>query len=375
MKAYTNSYKSQLRQLLAIPAHHLMALERFSDSAGTYIALDSNNPSVYKQLYRAAKAKLKLRIKVTVIPLPKFDVEQSLELNPDRLPSDCYVPPMNPDPLKAEDPASSIVQTSSDPAAIPLTVPMLSSHPLTTHTEQIRQLNLQNLQQQIIQNANLPVPSLVFAEESSAAKNDAMPDQKQEAVRKEADDEAPVPRFFSAREHFYAELEKLESIARDRFIHRSTLPRSADQAFPLVGTTFTICCNHCDVAIPDTHWHCSICDDGDFDLCAECVAKGEFCDAEDHWLIQRTILDGKVINSITETKASKKNANDQVEKEVPGAFTSGNTVVESHETHESVEETRTCNSCVGGEFRLSLMQRHADCPSFQRNKIRHMYGV
>lgn len=332
-----------------------MTLERFSDSAGTYIALDSNNPSVYKQLYRAAKAKLKLRIKVTVVPVPKLNEEQSLELNADHLPSDCYVPPINSDSLKTEDPASFTVQPSSDPTATsetatPEAAPTPPIHPLTAHAEQLRQSNLENFQRQIIPMTDC-LPSYAFAEEIPPVKNNAMPDQKQEAVKKEADDEAPVPRFFCAREHFYAEL---ESMARDRSVlNRSTAVRSADQPFPFMGTTFTICCNHCDVAIPDVHWHCSICDDGDFDLCAECVTKGVFCDAEDHWLIQRTILDGKVINSITETKAYKKRATDEVEKEVPGAFTSGNAEVEAHVSHESAEETRTCNSCIGGGFRLS----------------------
>lgn len=40
--------------------------ERFSDSAGAYVVLDSANPQVYKTLFRAAKAKLKLRLKATV---------------------------------------------------------------------------------------------------------------------------------------------------------------------------------------------------------------------------------------------------------------------------------------------------------------------
>ncbi|KAI9806770.1 MAG: hypothetical protein M1825_006227 [Sarcosagium campestre] len=55
----------RLRFLLAIPDDEPVVFERYSDSAGAFVVLDSNNPSVYKQLYRAAKAKLKLRIKVT----------------------------------------------------------------------------------------------------------------------------------------------------------------------------------------------------------------------------------------------------------------------------------------------------------------------
>lgn len=41
-------------------------LERWSDSSSSYVLLDSSNATVYKQLYRAAKAKLKLRVRATV---------------------------------------------------------------------------------------------------------------------------------------------------------------------------------------------------------------------------------------------------------------------------------------------------------------------
>ncbi|RDW87167.1 ZZ type zinc finger domain protein [Aspergillus mulundensis] len=56
-----------LRQLLGTPPDADVIFERYSDSAGSYVQLDSNNPAVFKQLYRAAKAKLKLRIKATVV--------------------------------------------------------------------------------------------------------------------------------------------------------------------------------------------------------------------------------------------------------------------------------------------------------------------
>ncbi|KAJ5767962.1 Zinc finger ZZ-type [Penicillium manginii] len=57
----------KLRTLLGIPADVNVILERYSDSAGSYMRLDSDNFAVYKQLYRAAKAKSKLRIKATTV--------------------------------------------------------------------------------------------------------------------------------------------------------------------------------------------------------------------------------------------------------------------------------------------------------------------
>lgn len=323
--------------------------ERFSDSAGSYITLDSNNPSVYKQLYRAAKAKLKLRIKATITDMPSTK-PMSLEVEPattDRLTSHRYVPPMNPDPLKVDGATSSNTDSGS-PTTTPSTAMPLAHQ---AATDNHRRAYVQKLRQ-----STLKYPS------DPTLKVDAIPSKagetteviKQETL-KEGDDEAPVPRFFSARQHFYAEI---ESMARDR---PNTL-RSADQAFNVPGIAFTICCNNCDAGIPDAHWHCSICDDGDFDLCESCVAKGVLCDFEDHWLIKRFVKDGKVINSTTETIAPKKHAKVEDEKDVPGAFNSN---IKEEELHESPDISRTCNSCVQGEACISYRHsRYANRSSF-----------
>ena len=98
----------------------------------------------------------------------------------------------------------------------------------------------------------------------------------------------------------------------------------------------------------DAHFHCSICDGGDYDLCEECVANGKLCPGEGHWLIKRFIKDGKVINSTTE-RISPRNAQPDTEPMVPelpaksvmpGAFgTEIKTLAENG-------PTRTCNNCV-----------------------------
>lgn len=307
--------------------------ERFSDSAGSYITLDSNNPSVYKQLYRAAKAKLKLRIKATVTDMPS-QKPLTLEGEPattDRLTSHRYVPPMNPDPLKV-DGAKPSKSDSSSPNTTPTTATS-SAHQAATdnhrraYVQRLRQSTLKYPSNQALNFQAIPVK----AEETTKA-------IKEEPL-KQGDDEAPLPGLFSARQHFYAEI---DSMARDR---PNTL-RSADQAFTVPGIEFTICCNNCDAGIPDAHWHCSICDDGDFDLCGSCVDKGVLCDFEDHWLIKRFVQDGKVINSTTETIAPKKHAKVEDEKDVPGAFNSN---IKEEELQESPDMSRTCNSCVQGE--------------------------
>lgn len=68
VKHYADTRKPQLRLLLGIAADREVVFERFSDSAGGYILLDTRNPTVFKTLIRAAKAKLKLRLKATMTP-------------------------------------------------------------------------------------------------------------------------------------------------------------------------------------------------------------------------------------------------------------------------------------------------------------------
>ncbi len=309
--------------------------ERFSDSAGSYITLDSNNPSVYKQLYRAAKAKLKLRIKATVtdMPSPKPLNLAAEVATMDRLTSHRYVPPMNPDPLKVDgDGAKASVTILSSPKTTPIAA-TLSAHQAATDNH--RRTYVQKLRQSTLK---YPANQSVHTEANPLKAQEVTKAIKEELL-KEDDDEAPLPEFFSARQHFYAEI---ESMARD---HPNNL-RSADQAFTIPGVAFTICCNNCDAGIPDAHWHCSICDNGDFDLCGSCVDKGVLCDFEDHWLIKRFVKDGKVINSTTETIAPKKHAKVQNEKDVPGAFSSN---IKEEDLQESPDMSRTCNSCVQGE--------------------------
>lgn len=285
---------------------------------------------MYKQLYRAAKAKSKLRIKVSTIKesIPNVDVARPDLLTSDRLSSHCYVPPMNPEPLEAENKSPASEQAEKNTAE----TPSYLFSPSVSVDKELRRLYVHSLKRPVC-----CVPSITNPKTLAKAEIDTMASTEEVGIKKEIEDEAPVPRFISAHEHLYAELAK----------ERPTLLRSADQTFPVSGTTFTICCNNCDVAIPDAHWHCSICDNGDFDLCAGCVDKGILCGEVDHWLIKRFVQDGKVINSTTETIAPKKLSNAEVsEKDIPGAFTSNNKVEESP---ESLDETRTCNSCVGGK--------------------------
>jgi next-to-BRCA1 protein 1 len=65
--------------------------ERYSDSSASYVTLDSDKPQVYKTLFRAAKAKLKLRLRATIpgeqIETPTFAPTATPEAIPSFVPS------------------------------------------------------------------------------------------------------------------------------------------------------------------------------------------------------------------------------------------------------------------------------------------------
>lgn len=78
---------------------------------------------------------------------------------------------------------------------------------------------------------------------------------------------------------------------------------------------FCIDCNNCGQSIPNEHYHCSICDNGDYDLCLQCVNSGISCQDDDHWLIKRFVQDGVVANSFTETVAPQNTKAPRVKEE------------------------------------------------------------
>lgn len=110
-----------------------------------------------------------------------------------------------------------------------------------------------------------------------------------------------------------------------------------DASMPAISI-YSVYCNNCNDSIPDVHYHCSICDDGDFDLCQSCVGRGVVCGSESHWLIKRFVQDGKVINSTTETIAPKR------------SFSESKTTLVAPEP-KIPAATRTCNNCISGKNR------------------------
>lgn len=328
---------AQLRSLLAIPPTQAVIFERFSDSAGSYTILDRDNPSVYKQLYRAAKAKLKLRIKVTVLQdhsgpstTPQETVQEAPALA-ERLEPQRYVRAAVTEELSAMNKPDTCAVSSHVEVAPQSPIPAVQA--TENLQRQAHDLYLNNI-----------IPTSAFQEgfekhfgitqaPAPAAQNNS---EATTSAKKGPTEEAPVPRSFTARESFFSELANLSNC-------RSLNVHNVDHPVNIHGS-YSVFCNECDQAIPGAHYHCSICDDGDFDLCQSCVDAGFLCGGEGHWLIKRVVKNGKVINSVTETIAPK-SLKAGTEKEVPGAFTS------DMKDNNGVDfETRTCNSCVGGKL-------------------------
>ncbi|KAH8911843.1 hypothetical protein BR93DRAFT_921825 [Coniochaeta sp. PMI_546] len=308
-----SSLENKLRELLDIPEGVDALIERYSDSAGCYVVLDRNNMSVYKQLYRAAKAKqkLKLRINTESSDLPRGS--------------------SGPKPVTVEDepevsePTKPAAETKPEQPLISLSPP---SRPLQDLEEALDRL------------------------ESTMSLNEAT-----EAMKKEHEKitrnldmlEASVNALSGGmnRTGMYGngcELRRFPTLGSGLFGAQGPLSRCPASASTC---TYAVCCNICDKTIPGAHYHCSTCDDGDFDLCQECVDQGETCKGSDHWLIKRFVKDGAFINSTTERIPPKPKApKPRQEPPAPSApVVQAERVVPVLQTF-LYQNIRTCNSCV-----------------------------
>ncbi|KAJ9623020.1 hypothetical protein H2204_011278 [Knufia peltigerae] len=281
-----NTLPQKLRFLLAIPEDHEVKFDRFSDSAGAYVTLDSNNPGVYKQLYRAAKAKLKLRLKATVVKPAKMEVNETST-------PDIKLPKAAPSIASAE-PRNNFLDT------------VLSQAPVQS---------FKSFQKNCPYSPTCTIPGAFDINASGM-----------EPV-------AQAPR------DCHSELFSLP-----------TLPSLND--FP--STSYSIDCNYCGKSVPDEHYHCGICENGDFDLCKSCVGAGVTCDGDEHWLVKRHIRNGVVIPSETTTLPPKKTI------EIT-ATESEEVVTPVSPLHEDGE--RTCNSCIHQLPRRDFVTCQ-DCPDF-----------
>ncbi|KAL2862950.1 ZZ type zinc finger domain protein [Aspergillus lucknowensis] len=282
-----------LRQLLGIPADTNVIFERYSDSAGAYVCLDSNNPAVFKQLYRAAKAKLKLRIKATV----------------DQSPTQVSAP-----------------ETSSE------------------HPGSARYSYLETV-------LSSPIPAAQAETNPSATTSSTiLPESSERSTLPEADKD-----IWST-----TETDVLETANHREFVLGPDNPGVPVASHTSLAGVFCIDCNYCGRAIPNEHYHCNTCADGDYDLCPQCLDSGVTCLGEDHWLVRRFVKDGIITNSTTKTLASHK-IKSQEEKSLPEP--APKSTPETVEKPNPIGRERICNNCLK-DFDENKMVSCADCEDF-----------
>ncbi|KFY37438.1 hypothetical protein V494_04755 [Pseudogymnoascus sp. VKM F-4513 (FW-928)] len=348
-----NTLPDKLRSLLQIPASQEAIFERYSDSAADFVTLDSNNTSVYKQLYRAAKAKLKLRLKVTII-----DQEDKQ--------------PVKPKPATVED---EVPATISAPELIsvdtPLLPPVMASSAkeseeaagetpaFPSYGEYLKDLTF-NFKNELAAAAPAPsAPSPVVTPPTPTPVVTSVP-----VASSPSSETIPITRGAAARDRWYAELANLTEERRAALRANRHCPGASLQAHM---HNYSVYCNSCNTPIPDMHYHCDVCDNGDYDLCEGCMDKGVSCPGESHWMIKRFVKNGRVINSITKTHPQKESSPSNVSKA---------TLVEVEKPEEVVVgSVRTCNSCVQ-EFPEDRFITCLDCDDFDlcipcHNKVQH----
>ncbi|KAF7197887.1 hypothetical protein HII31_00976 [Pseudocercospora fuligena] len=303
------SLTPRLRQVLDIKPEQTVVLERYSDSAGGYITLDEKNPQVFKTLIRAAKAKGKLRLKATVTPT---DVPQEKEA-----------------PVEAK----KVAVKTIEPIIVRSTGPMgatFAEEKSRLHTAQPQPRDPISLDQRNI-------GSGIFQFREARASQQTLVD------------DAPVPHPFSVdRTAFFDNL--AAPAARSMLPIRPREPREKVEPVADKKHEWAVFCNECSKALPDSHYHCDICDDADYDLCEQCVAEGKLCPGEGHWLIKRFLKDGQFITSTTERVSPRKfqqaplvvKSEPEIEEKMPGAFAEETKPLNT----EPMSPTRTCNNCV-----------------------------
>ncbi|KAM0333417.1 hypothetical protein ACHAQA_002078 [Verticillium albo-atrum] len=357
-----SSLETKVREFLQIPPTIPVLLERYSDSAAAYIVLDPKNTSVYKQLYRAAKAKQKLKLRVTAQLLPErtpprpVTVEDDPEVNttPAAVPSPAPQSETSAraQALKAWDEKIFDLLGATDAESrkamdIATRVPAGAPPPPQKDVDRCfvpepkveapkHQLPMANLNDDF-ETSLLASLMQKHANISSVAQKEpvAKPVTEKAAPKSEAPAAIPSIHGFEARDSWFA-----------RAAGGNLNGQCPARLFPTLN--FAVCCNSCDKTIPDSHYHCSTCDDGDFDLCQSCVDQGITCYSDGHWLIKRVLQDGQIVTSTTETIAPKPKKKQPVPapKAEAKAATPEPFLAPLPTLSATSWSVRTCNCCV-----------------------------
>ncbi|POS83924.1 hypothetical protein EPUL_004119, partial [Erysiphe pulchra] len=289
--------------------------ERYSDSTRTYVVLDPNNVSTYKQLHRAARAKLRLRLRASIIPNEKDE-----------------------DAKKTSDEDNKNIT--------PVVVPRSTASIHTPHTPRTMSLSTSQCLQKFHINDHV-------SSESTSDQNTVISDKREPKIsttfnKPELAFKMECSHIFDTQDDGHVSSVPKKCIMDQRVCEDFENKKTSSSFSDLY--TLTVICNSCSSLISGEHYHCSNCDGGDFDLCQKCVDSGILCYSEDHWLIKRFIKDGEPVNSITQTLTPKSLIQSKQTKDV------------KHDAEISVA-TRTCNCCI-----IELTEEHfvtcTTCPDY-----------
>ncbi|KAK6332540.1 hypothetical protein TWF730_004201 [Orbilia blumenaviensis] len=282
---------TKLRVALAISSDQQVCFERYSDSAASFVVLDTDNLTVYKQLYRAAKAKLKLRLKATII-----------------------TPETVAEPIASNPPAYTSQVTLASVESVPTPAPVVPEPVVENVAPEVTRAPLEP------QPEPVDYTQTIVDQVTSYLAGDVFAQQLQQNV------EAEVDRRMKELSLKNVVPEPVKTECKLGACMEGEVP-------PPQVRSFLVYCNKCQGTISGEHYHCSICDQGDYDLCAICVDNGVHCEG-DHWLIKRTLEKGRIVSSTTEYNKRKQRS------KVPSP------PVPEQAPPPPPFRTRTCNCCI-----------------------------
>ncbi|GAM82675.1 hypothetical protein ANO11243_006570 [Dothideomycetidae sp. 11243] len=296
---------AKLISILNLPTDKKVIFERFSDSAGGFITLNPDDTAVYKTLVRAAKAKLKLRLRALI----------------------------------------------EDISGRPEIIPGLSKLPQPSDRSKI--INFQRNFKQMHGPASHPIHQPNIPQWKDVLQLPSVDGKAQIPATLSPSTQPNAPVSFP--DAYGTDMKSFTSQCEPVLVFRRKSPSDAASS---PKPTWSVYCNECDATLHNEHFHCSICDGGDYDLCQRCVNDGKLCPGQGHWLVKRFVKDGMIISSTTERLPPKlkpaaaapvstslpirQASFSRAEKIIPGAFTDDAKTL----ADDLSLLTRTCNSCV-----------------------------
>jgi len=280
-------FPGKIRSFLEIPTEENITIERYSDSLGAHTVLDEAAPGVYKQLYRAARAKQKLRIKVT----KQDDTNVTVTANSSTTVVPATISPIIIDatPSKTSDVARDLHEPSAP--ITPIAAPS-DTTPVVAERSSIHKVDFKGMLGKL-------VADYLEGQEFAEMLDSYVQLSVKKEVKKEVTEEVGKQ---------IKEIPKPKATTPQCPALRSTTSQSAMSALPNLfkPMNFVIFCNLCEKNITGTHYHCSKCENGDYDVCEECKDAGKHCKESEHWLIKRQLSNGRVISSTTENVNAEK---------------------------------------------------------------------